>query len=264
MSTPLPITRHSPMPEFTNHNVRLADGRLTRPGDSTLLHERPWFSSARRMLERLFPYGFGGLRLVDLGCLEGGMTLEFARMGFDALGIEVRESNFACCRYLQEHGDAPAGRLRFVRDDVWNLEKYGAFDVVFCCGLFYHLDEPRRFLDILARTTKRVLVLNTHFATETPCPAFLLSEPADQEGWRGRWYVEHEEEDLAHIDNLRWHSWHNQCSFWPMRPDLLQGMHDAGFPVVLEQYDFLAPDIRQGMADGIYGSKCRGVFWGLR
>jgi hypothetical protein len=36
------------------------------------------------------------VRLVDLGCLEGGYTVEFGRMNFNALSIEVRESTFAC------------------------------------------------------------------------------------------------------------------------------------------------------------------------
>ena len=252
------------MPDFTNHNVRLADGSLTRPADATLLKDRPWFASARRILERLFPGGFDGLKLVDLGCLEGGMTLEFARLGFDALGVEVRESNYACCRYLLENGGLTKGSLRFAHDDVWNLERYGSFDVVFCCGLYYHLDDPRRFLNLLAAATRRVLIVNTHFATETQCPAFPLSEPTVHEDWRGRWLYEHDEEDSARLNALRWHSWSNRRSFWPMRPDLLQGLHEVGFPVVLEQYDFLAPDIRQGMADGIYGDKCRGIFLGLR
>lgn len=252
------------MPDFTNHNVRLDDGRLTRPGDDTLLKDRPWFVSARRVLERLFPNGFNGLSLVDLGCLEGGMTLEFARLGFNALGIEVRESNYACCRYLLDNGGETRGRLHFAHDDVWNLERYGVFDVVFCCGLFYHLDEPRRFLDHLAKATRQVLILNTHFATDGPCTTFPLSEPDSHEGWRGRWLYEHDEDDRASLDALRWHSWTNRRSFWPMRPDLLQGLQEVGFSVILEQYDFLAPDIRQGMDDGIYGAKCRSVFLGLR
>lgn len=254
----------APMPEFTNHNVRLADGSLTRPADATLLQDRPWFASACRMLERLFPSGFDGLKLVDLGCLEGGMTLEFARLGFDALGIEVRTSNYACCRYLQENAGETRGNLRFALDDVWNLERYGQFDVVFCCGVYYHLDDPRRYLDILAKSTGQVLILNTHFATETACSVFPLTEPTEHEGWRGRWLYEHDEKDSARLETLRWHSWSNRRSFWPMRPDLLQGLYEAGFPVVLEQYDFLAPNIRQGMADGIYGNKCRGIFLGLR
>jgi len=64
--------------------------------------------------------------------------------------------------------------------------------------------------------------------------------------------------------DLRWASWSNSRSFWPTRADLLQGVLEAGFPVVFEQYDFLAPDIHEGMTNGLHSKKMRGVFWGLR
>jgi 2-polyprenyl-3-methyl-5-hydroxy-6-metoxy-1,4-benzoquinol methylase len=34
--------------------------------------------------------------------------------------------------------------LTFTYDDVHNLGNYGVFDVVFCCGVLYHLDAPRK------------------------------------------------------------------------------------------------------------------------
>ena len=250
----------SAVPIFTGKNIRIVDGCAS-------ILENWSFTAARRVLDRLFPSGFEGLTLVDLGCLEGGMTLEFARLGFDALGIEVRESNYACCRYLLDHAGEMRGRLRFERDDAWNLEKYGRFDVVFCGGLLYHLDEPRRYLDILAAATRKVLILNTHFATESCSAAFPgLSEPTLNEGLRGRWYGEHNEQiGSRHLDSgLRWASWKNHRSFWPMRPDLLQALYDVGFPVLLEQYDFLEPKIREEMTNGLYGGKNRGIFLALR
>jgi hypothetical protein len=52
----------------------------------------PRFVSARRVLETVFPGDKSKFRIADLGCLEGGYTVEFARMGFQALGLEVRDS----------------------------------------------------------------------------------------------------------------------------------------------------------------------------
>jgi hypothetical protein len=39
--------------------------------------------------------------MADLGCLEGGYTVQFARMGLQALGLEVRDVNIAACWYVQ-------------------------------------------------------------------------------------------------------------------------------------------------------------------
>ena len=68
------------------------------------------------------------LRIADLGCLEGGSTVEFARLGFQSLGIDVREPNIEACRYVQSKTALP--NLTFARDDVWNIANYGSFDAV--------------------------------------------------------------------------------------------------------------------------------------
>jgi SAM-dependent methyltransferase len=150
--------------QFTAHNIRLDDGTLTRPEMSLLMEAEPWFVAARRLLGTLFPGDRRAIRLADLGCLEGGYAVEFARMGFSVLGVDVRESNIEACRYVQSKTNLP--NLRFVCDDVWNLARYGEFDVVFCCGLLYHLDRPRQFLEMISTLTTKALIVQTHFSTQ--------------------------------------------------------------------------------------------------
>jgi hypothetical protein len=71
---------------FTSHNIVLDDGVLTRPESKLTISEEPWFKSAKRALEMVFPGNKRKFSIVDLGCLEGGYSVEFARMGFNALG----------------------------------------------------------------------------------------------------------------------------------------------------------------------------------
>ena len=127
--------------EFSAHNIRLDDGSLTRPETGYSMETYPWFVSSRRLLETVFPGDRTNLRLADLGCLEGGYAVEFARMGFNVLGIEVRAANLAACNYVKSKTNLP--NLSFVEDDAWNIAKHGMFDVTFCCGLLYHFDRPR-------------------------------------------------------------------------------------------------------------------------
>src|SRR4029077_15556991 len=219
--------------EFTAHNIRLDNGSLTKPDVGHSMDANGWFVSARRVLDTVFPGDKSRYRLADLGCLEGGVAVEFARMGFQVLGIEVREANIAACNYEKAHTNLP--HLEFIKDDARNIAKYGIFDVVFCSGLLYHLDKPEEFLNTLSAVTTKLLILQTHFSTDTknkehPCcsgiarkllarvkrhnpePAdkFNLSELTENETLRGRWYTEFaNDEAFSKRDSSKWSSWNN-------------------------------------------------------
>jgi len=151
--------------EFTSHNIRLDNGSFTKPDVGYSMDANASFVSARRLLDTVFPGDKNHYRLADLGCLEGGFAVEFARMGFQVLGIEVREANIAACNYVKANTNLP--NLEFIKDDARNIAKYGVFDVVFCCGLLYHLDKPKEFLNTLSAVTTKLLILQTHFSTDT-------------------------------------------------------------------------------------------------
>jgi hypothetical protein len=271
---------------FTAHNIRLDDASRTK-ADGVPMEVHPWFLAARRVLDAAFPGDRQHLRIADLGCLEGGYTVEFARLGFQALGLDVREANIQACRYVQSKVNLP--QLDFVRDDVWNIEKYGVFDAIFCCGLFYHLDRPREFLDLLSRVTKRVLILQTHFAEAGDSPSFIhprrlrrlvsrilplkntattthkLSFLTKHEGLPGRWFPEfRNERAFRDRENRRWASWNNRASFWIQREYLIQAIRDAGFDLVLEQFDGLGQDIALEMTAGSYRTSGRSTFIGIK
>ncbi len=59
------------------------------------------------------------------------------------------------------------------------------------------------------------------------------------EGRRGHWYGDHPDPGNP-FGSVR-----NPRSFWMAEPDLLQAVRDAGFDLVLNQYDYL-PDIAAG------------------
>jgi SAM-dependent methyltransferase len=248
---------------FTAHNIRLDDGSLTRPDAAVTMDAHPWLAAARRVLETVFPEDKSRYRLADLGCLEGGYAVEFARMGFRVLGVEVRDKNIAACRYVQARTRLP--NLAFVQDDARNVHTHGPFDAVFCSGLLYHLDRPRQFLADLAAVTTRLLILQTHFATAEPSAKFPLSDLTEHEGLQGRWYTEFAD-DAAFQDRgeSRWAAWDNRRSFWVRREHLLQALRDVGFDLVLEQFDGLGPDVAGSMTGGYYATDDRGTFVGIK
>lgn len=272
--------------EFTAHNIRLDDGTFTKPESTESIAEHPWFVSARGVLDTVFPGDKSKIRVADVGCLEGGYAVEFARMGFQVLGIEVRESNVAACNYVKSKTDLP--RLEFVQDNALNIANYGAFDAVFCCGLLYHLDRPKEFLETVSSVTRKLLILQTHFALITgvdrrfrlptrvrwfadrivrrSAPTkFVLSSPSSNEGLPGRWYTEFaDQRSFSRRETAKWASWDNRRSFWIERGHLLQTIRDVGFDLVMEEYDHLEPSIAENLLGGSYQADLRGTFIGIK
>jgi SAM-dependent methyltransferase len=249
--------------DFTAHNVRLNDGTLTLPTQNETIAEGSWFKATKRALSLAFQGELEGKKIVDLGCLEGGFTAEFARLGMDALGIEVRKSNYDNCMVVKNGTNLP--NLNFARDTVQNIEKYGPFDAIFCCGLLYHLDNPRQFVRTMSRLCNKVMIIHTHYATVEPIQIYNLSPVTQHEGVPGRWFIDRPQGVTEEqLDGMKWASWENANSFWIQKEYLVQEMYDNGFDMVFEQYDFLAPDVANGMGQGYCKQHNRSMFVGIK
>ena len=250
-------------PLFTAHNIRLDNGTYTKPDMPSDMSKYPRFLAAKKVLDLLFGNQRERYSLVDVGCLEGGYTVEFARMGFNCLGIEARRSNLEACRYVKQNVALP--NLNFVRDDARRVDAYGEFDITFCCGLLYHLDQPRQFIQLLSQVTKQVLIVETHFAADTLTEGCELSAFTNWEGANGRWFTEFPANvDIQVMEQSHWASWGNAQSFWLTRPWILQTLYDAGFDLVFEQFDGLGPEIASSMNEGEYFKQNRGTFVGIK
>lgn len=225
---------------FTAHNVVFSDGSATKP-DAPVTGDTQTARAALRMAMAVCPpSGDRRPRVVDLGCLEGGYAVEFARAGYDVLGIEARTESIARCNYVAEK--VGLENLRFVQDDVRNVDTYGEFDIVFCCGLLYHLESPAAYLAQLGGITRRLLLLHTHYAETEPNPNYPLSELTEHEGLTGRWWCEAPGgrwSSMEQMEEAKWASWGNTVSFWPVKRHLLKAIQTAGFSIACEQFDAL-------------------------
>ncbi|GJE15208.1 class I SAM-dependent methyltransferase [Methylobacterium longum] len=247
---------------FTAHNIRLADGTETWPEAGWLIADSPWTKAALRSLRLFYGDRLAGRTIVDLGCLEGGYTVEFARAGMRAVGVEVRRSNYENCLIVRER--AGTNGLDFVNDDVWNLADHGTFEAAFCCGLLYHLDKPVEFIRLMSRHVRDVLILHTHFATDRDETMFNLSPLTENEGLPGRWMHEHDLDDTEKLEEHKWTSWSNKRSFWLTKSALIQTLKDCDFNIIYEQYDMLGDDIRTSMESGYYHQHDRSMFVAIR
>lgn len=246
---------------FTAHNILLKNNVRTINSD-LLLEDTEQCKSFIRTLNNTFPNRElrKNVKIADLGCLEGGYSFSFAKEGYNVFGFDAREDNISKCNYVKNNSDNDFSLVNFVKDDVRNISNYGSFDVIFCCGLLYHLDNPVSYLKLLGTITNKILILHTHYATLNNENKIInkvkrkvntllknnikvdygLSNLEINEEKRGRWYTEfNSNEKNEKIEKENHRSYGNHRSFWLYKEDLLQTILDSGFKIVYEQYDFL-------------------------
>jgi hypothetical protein len=145
--------------------------------------------------------------------------------------------------------------LRFVCDDAWNVGNHGVFDLVFCVGLHYHIENQAEFMRVMSASCRRAIFVDTHLAPEFDSEPAIelhnLSGLVVHEGLPGRWYPEHDlaaDESRYELEQLKWASWNNKRSFWPTRGGLVHAMRAAGFPIVFQDFGNLCGDEVGGLS----------------
>lgn len=214
---------------WTAHNVRLSEDVWTVKNGVVNFDEK--MRRAVQVAHDFFGPELSGLRVLDLGAGEGGLSLEFARRGAQVVCIEGREPNLEKARFAA----AALGikKIAFLQDDVRNLRKLQReFDMVLCYGLLYHLEATAVFelIENIHRLTARLAVIDTHYS--------LIA--AQTEEFRGEVYAgsrfrEHAENATAEEKRGRlWSSLDNTSSFWLTRPSLFNLLNRVGFSTVYE------------------------------
>lgn len=232
---------------WTSHNIPLTSSLSTMGNDSPLISDDLRMLAIKKNIRRLMGSDLSGLNCLDLGCLEGGISFEMAREGMVVIGVEGRDSNFRKCKAIEQYFCLP--NLRFIHADVKVLSPrdLGTFDVILCCGILYHLDDPFSFMKKMYQMCgdRGILFLDTHFAPDAESIDVCrfkeeLSdiEKRDHEGkaYCGRWFHEFDEESPGKAGP--WTAVSNYRSFWPTHEALIKGFYHVGFRYILEIFGF--------------------------
>jgi len=254
--------------EFIAHNIDLGNGKQTmNTGKAVLETTQRWKSIERTLRLMIRPEEFPNLSVVDLGCLEGGYSVAFARMGFKVTGMDAREDNLERANWVKQQ--LGLSNLNYVQDDVKNLSNHGPFDIIFCGGLLYHLDKPSEFIRLMHQNAKRLVFVHTHYSLAQDSfydnrlklsfaqraakkvfglpnyhyagkNDFRLSPLVSNEGYDGRWFYEFDAaSSKKDIEKNAEASYSNHKSFWHTKPELLRCFRDCGFSGIYEQFDFI-------------------------
>ncbi|HEV2361866.1 MAG TPA: class I SAM-dependent methyltransferase [Acidimicrobiales bacterium] len=217
---------------WSAHNIEIAPGLFTRPQLAGAPNPR-----LRQILQlvtdALGTTELSGIRVLDLGSLEGGFAIELALHGAEVVGIEGREGNTRRAQFAATSLGLD-GLCQFEQDDVRSLsvERHGKFDIVLSLGILYHLDAESVFrqLESMYACTKRALILDTHVSLRDN-----FGHEYGGHVYRGHLFTEHGSTDSSElIASREWASLDNRQSFWPTRASLYDALTAIGFTSVLE------------------------------
>jgi SAM-dependent methyltransferase len=109
-------------------------------------------------------------RVLDVGSGPGHLAQFFVERGCDVISTDARAENIDRMRmlYPTHHGE-----VADVED--FDFSRFGSFDIVFCYGLLYHLENPVRALRNIAAVCDDLLLLET-MITDSPAPILRLED----------------------------------------------------------------------------------------
>ncbi|MFC1580652.1 class I SAM-dependent methyltransferase [Thermodesulfobacteriota bacterium] len=108
---------------------------------------------------------------LDAGCGVGIFSQFLSDMGMKVTGFDARNENLAEAKRRYSH-------LSF---KLWDVEDpripdRGSFDMVFCLGLLYHLENPFRAIRNLSSMAKKVIVIESMVSPKSLPAAVLVDE----------------------------------------------------------------------------------------
>ena len=107
------------------------------------------FGYMRRVLTEELRLTPTDLRVLDVGCGGGLLAEEFARLGCAVTGVDPSPESLASAR---EHAAAQGLAIEYQRSRGEALPfAADSFDVVYCCDVLEHVDDPRQVLSETAR-----------------------------------------------------------------------------------------------------------------
>lgn len=144
------------------------------------------------VLQRIFPAGLKGKRVLDLGSNAGLFSLACLEHGADSVvAVEASEDFILQGESFFRAAKVDTRRYRFVHADVlqWLFQNADKFDVCLALGLVHHLPFMRfmEFFAGVAGVCDDVLVLDLYLAACSVAPSFELflktrAHPANPDG----------------------------------------------------------------------------------
>jgi tetratricopeptide (TPR) repeat protein len=201
-----------------------------------LAYEPGEYGDDERLKYILYFLDVRGWRVLEIGPQEGHHSLILDKMGVRALvGVEARLENVNKCNLMKERHHLD--NTIFVQQNLEHLYEgreapkfAGPFDLVFCCGVLYHLPNPAMCLEWFRTQAKTLFLATAYYEPKEPA-MFPTGEYRYQPltlRHRGKtFYGMGFEEAVQHLGSAM-----SPLSFWATDAQLLEMLADAGYATV--------------------------------
>jgi protein-L-isoaspartate O-methyltransferase len=173
-----------------------------------------------------------GMRVLELGPLEGGHTYMLDRAGAVVEAIEANSRAYLKCLVVKEL--LGLQHARFLRGDfvAYMKQNVEPYDLVLASGVLYHMTEPVELLELLAVTGRRVAIWTHYFDRDVLTDSATAANfrlPAEPVTVDGTTYLMHPRQ---YLEQLSWRGFgggSRSYARWMEREDILDLLHRLGF-----------------------------------
>jgi hypothetical protein len=166
-----------------------------------------------------------GMRILELGPLEGAHSYQLEKLGATSiLAIEANAEAFLKCLITKEITGLCAAK--FIYGDIcqYLANTDEDFDLVFCCGILYHMSDPLALIGSIAKITKKCFVW-THYYDREHYPGPPREERFDPRYPGVRMYAV----EYSDMDSGQFWGGNRPTSVWLDRDTIICAFHRAGF-----------------------------------
>lgn len=101
------------------------------------------------------------MRVLEIGCGEGGNLKYFVDLGCEVLGVDLNETQIKRAKLLINEFCEKPSKARFIAQDICDtkIEEIGQFDLIMMRDVIEHIPNQKHFLDFLSRFAKKDSVI---------------------------------------------------------------------------------------------------------
>ncbi len=144
-------------------------GNLTMPDDEpTVIRHKERKRYFFNPIVDFYGGSLSGKRVLDLASCSGYWSLNALKNGCDrVVGIEGRQMCIDQANFVFDLNDADKDRYDFIKGNILQVDfkQYGPIDIVFCFGIFYHINKPLELMEKIAALDPELVVFDTTLST---------------------------------------------------------------------------------------------------
>lgn len=149
-----------------HHKIDLPCGLSTYDPKYSLRHREQ--TRLETLLKHAFPVlleacggSLKGKRVIDIGCNCGGFSVEAIDRGAEyVLGIDVADHYIEQANFIKRALGSKQLEFKKMAMEDCSEQNTGMFDIAFCFGILYHLENPVLAMKRLASVTKEIMVVD--------------------------------------------------------------------------------------------------------